>query len=264
MSQRRFREVTILVPEDDPAAAGIPGASDTPGAPGSFGSAGSPDDTFPSDRFGALLRRLPRYLRLAWGLAGEPSLPRSRRAAVLGAAVYLASPVDLVPGIIPVVGQLDDVAITILALRAALRAPTSDPAARAHRVGTGPEDLDTDLATVTWRRAGGPARRSAGSPSGARGADGGAHGPWWRSAQWPGGGAGRADRRHGCQGRGRPAGAVPRPGPPGPAPVRAGWPASSAVGRARPDGRSASVPGGRRWSRRPTRALRHPSRRGQP
>jgi uncharacterized membrane protein YkvA (DUF1232 family) len=107
------------------------------------------DDPFPSARFGALVGRLPRYLRLAWALAGEPSLPRSRRAGVLGAAAYLASPVDLIPGIVPVVGQLDDVAIVILALRAALRALDEPTRARIlERSGLGRDDLDTDLATL--------------------------------------------------------------------------------------------------------------------
>ena len=65
---------------------------------------GHGDDAFPTQRFTALLTRLPRYARLAWGLAGEPRLSRTRRAALVGAAAYLVSPVDLVPGVIPVVG----------------------------------------------------------------------------------------------------------------------------------------------------------------
>jgi len=143
MSQRRYREVTILVPEDDPAVAGVPDA-DLDAGPSDDGA-----DAFPGEQFGALVRRLPRYLRLAWGLAGEPTLPRSRKVAVLGAAAYLASPVDLVPGVIPVVGQLDDVAISILALRAALRA--LDEPTRLHvlaEAGMTQDDLDRDLATV--------------------------------------------------------------------------------------------------------------------
>jgi uncharacterized membrane protein YkvA (DUF1232 family) len=106
-------------------------------------------DPFPSERFGALIKRLPRYLRLSWGLAGEPRLSRSRKLGVLGAAAYLASPVDLVPGIIPVVGQLDDVAIAMLALRAALRALDEPTRTRLLTdAGLAAEDLDADLATV--------------------------------------------------------------------------------------------------------------------
>ena len=106
-------------------------------------------DPFPRARFVALLGRLPRYLRLAWGLAGEPRLSRTRKAGVLAAAAYLASPVDLVPGIIPFVGQLDDMAVALLALRAALRA--LDPATRERHLaaaGLAPGDMDQDLGTV--------------------------------------------------------------------------------------------------------------------
>ena len=106
-------------------------------------------DHFPRARFVALVGRLPRYLRLAWGLAGEPRLSRIRKAGVLAAAAYLASPVDLVPGIIPVLGQLDDMAVALLALRAALRA--LDPATRERQLaaaGLAPGDLDHDLGTL--------------------------------------------------------------------------------------------------------------------
>jgi uncharacterized membrane protein YkvA (DUF1232 family) len=106
-------------------------------------------DHFPRARFVALVGRLPRYLRLAWGLAGEPRLSRTRKAGVLAAAAYLASPVDLVPGIIPVLGQLDDMAVALLALRAALRA--LDPATRERQLaaaGLAPGDLDHDLGTL--------------------------------------------------------------------------------------------------------------------
>lgn len=106
-------------------------------------------DPFPRERFRALLGRIPRYLRLAWGLAGEPRLPLIRKAGVLAAAGYLASPIDLVPGIIPLVGQLDDLAVALLALRAALRA--LDPETRAAQLssaGLAPGDLEDDLATL--------------------------------------------------------------------------------------------------------------------
>ncbi|HSW42934.1 MAG TPA: YkvA family protein [Patescibacteria group bacterium] len=113
------------------------------------GPVNPPGDPFPRASFGALVGRLPRYLRLAWGLAGESRLSRMRRAGVLAAAAYLASPVDLVPGIIPVVGQLDDIAVALLALRAALRA--LDPATRERHLaaaGLAPGDIDQDLGAL--------------------------------------------------------------------------------------------------------------------
>ena len=56
------------------------------------------DDPFPRDRVATMMRRLPAYLRLSWRLTRDPLLSRARRAAVIGAAGYLASPIDLVPG----------------------------------------------------------------------------------------------------------------------------------------------------------------------
>lgn len=106
-------------------------------------------DPFPTARFRELLGRLPRYAKLAWSLARDERLPRSRRAALLAGAAYLASPIDLVPGIIPVAGQLDDAAAVLFALRTALNGltPTARSAALAD-AGLEPGAIDDDLATV--------------------------------------------------------------------------------------------------------------------
>jgi uncharacterized membrane protein YkvA (DUF1232 family) len=106
-------------------------------------------DAFPRDELTALLRRLPAYGRLAWALAMDPRLSRARRAAVLAAAAYVVSPIDLVPGIIPVVGQLDDLAIALAAIRLALDGLR--PEFRAERLagaGLTQADLDADLRTT--------------------------------------------------------------------------------------------------------------------
>ena len=106
-------------------------------------------DPFPKERFGALLRRLPAYGRLAWRLGRDPLLSRTRRAAVLGGAAYLVSPIDLVPGFIPVLGQLDDIAVVLATLRVALDGLS--PARREvhlSAVGLSDADLATDLRAV--------------------------------------------------------------------------------------------------------------------
>ena len=107
------------------------------------------DDPFPRDRVALLLRRTPAYLRLSWRLAREPLLNRARRAAVIAAAGYLALPVDLVPGVIPVLGQLDDIAVALAAIRIAL-AGLSPERRRFHleAVGLADEDLAADLRTT--------------------------------------------------------------------------------------------------------------------
>lgn len=141
-------------------------------------------DPFPRDAFAALVRRLPAYGRLAWRLGRDPLLSRARRAAVVGAAAYLVSPVDAVPGFIPVLGQLDDVLVVLAALRLALDG--LDPERRrAHLAAVGllEDDIATDIralgTTGAWVgrstvRAGGRAVRT-GARMTARGMRGVAH-----------------------------------------------------------------------------------------
>jgi len=97
----------------------------------------------------ALVRRLPAYARLGWALSREPALSRGRRAAVVAAAAYLVSPIDLVPGIIPLAGQLDDAAVALLGLRFALRGlPAARRDVHLAAAGVTASQLDEDLATV--------------------------------------------------------------------------------------------------------------------
>jgi uncharacterized membrane protein YkvA (DUF1232 family) len=107
------------------------------------------------------LARLPRYLGLARALVGDRRLSRWRKAALGAGIAYLASPIDLVPGILPVIGQLDDLAAVLLALRFALRGlpgPAAD--ARLAEAGLSRAAIDEDLASVR-RAAGWVARRTA-------------------------------------------------------------------------------------------------------
>jgi uncharacterized membrane protein YkvA (DUF1232 family) len=109
----------------------------------------SAGDPFPTARFSELIRRLPGYGKLAWALARDERLSGPRRAALLAGAAYLASPVDLVPGIIPVAGQLDDAAAVLFALRLALAGLPLDDRAKA-LADAGLEDgvIERDLRTV--------------------------------------------------------------------------------------------------------------------
>jgi uncharacterized membrane protein YkvA (DUF1232 family) len=56
----------------------------------------------------ALLRALPDVARLMARLVGDPVLPRAAKIALAAAALYLVSPLDLLPDFIPFVGYLDD------------------------------------------------------------------------------------------------------------------------------------------------------------
>jgi uncharacterized membrane protein YkvA (DUF1232 family) len=55
-----------------------------------------------------LLRALPNLLRLIAKLVADPLLPRAAKVTLAAAMVYLASPLDLLPDVIPFLGYLDD------------------------------------------------------------------------------------------------------------------------------------------------------------
>lgn len=79
----------------------------------------------------------------------DPAVPRGRKVALAGGIVYLLLPIDLIPGIIPVAGQLDDLAALLLGIRHALRG-CSPEVAQAHlrRADLTESALDADLRTV--------------------------------------------------------------------------------------------------------------------
>ncbi|HEY3009030.1 MAG TPA: DUF1232 domain-containing protein [Micromonosporaceae bacterium] len=54
-------------------------------------------------------------------LRNDPLVPRRAKVAVVLAGLWVASPIDLIPEFLPVVGPLDDVVVVALALRYAGR-----------------------------------------------------------------------------------------------------------------------------------------------
>lgn len=98
------------------------------------------------DRFWMAVRRLPKYLKLTASLARDGDVPRRAKAILAIGGAYSISPVDLVPGVIPVAGQLDDLLVLLYALRTTIRAcPTAVAAAHLERAGLEPTHLDDDL-----------------------------------------------------------------------------------------------------------------------
>lgn len=115
-----------------------------------------------------MFTRLPVYVRLAADLARDPEVPASAKASLVAAGAYAISPIDLVPGIIPVAGQMDDLAALLLAIRFAIRLTPKDVAVpHLERAGVTPQQLDEDLRAVRdatfWlaRRAAGGVRNAA-------------------------------------------------------------------------------------------------------
>lgn len=62
------------------------------------------------------LRSLLMQTRLAVRLLREPRVPLLIKAIPILAALYVIWPIDLVPDLFPVIGQLDDLGIALLAL----------------------------------------------------------------------------------------------------------------------------------------------------
>lgn len=66
--------------------------------------------------------RLPAYSRLAVALVRAREVRPAHKALLIGGVAYLLSPIDIIPGFIPVLGQLDDLSVALWALRRTLRA----------------------------------------------------------------------------------------------------------------------------------------------
>lgn len=62
----------------------------------------------------ALLRALPDLARMLGRLVLDPVLPRAVKIALAAAAVYLISPIDLIPDFVPFVGYLDDLLLAAI------------------------------------------------------------------------------------------------------------------------------------------------------
>lgn len=66
-----------------------------------------------------LLLFIPNMVLLCARLLSDPRVPRTEKALVAGAIIYAIIPFDLIPDMIPFVGQLDDaylIAMTLLRL----------------------------------------------------------------------------------------------------------------------------------------------------
>lgn len=64
---------------------------------------------------------LPACTTTARRLRADPRVPRRAKLAVGFAALWVLSPIDLIPEFLPVIGPLDDVVVVALALRYAAR-----------------------------------------------------------------------------------------------------------------------------------------------
>jgi uncharacterized membrane protein YkvA (DUF1232 family) len=68
-----------------------------------------------------LAAAIPNLIVLFRGLLRDPRVPRGSKVWVLVAVIWIASPIDLVPEFIPVLGPADDLIVAALVLRHVLR-----------------------------------------------------------------------------------------------------------------------------------------------
>ena len=97
----------------------------------------------------ALAGFVPDCVVLCRRLVADSRVPRRQKALLAGLVGYLASPLDLIPDFIPVIGQLDDVLVAVLILRTARRGIRRS-IVRQHWPGP-PQSLRV-IERVVWRR----------------------------------------------------------------------------------------------------------------
>jgi uncharacterized membrane protein YkvA (DUF1232 family) len=73
-----------------------------------------------------LIRRLPTYIRLIWALLRDRRVPAGQKLILAGIGAYLFFPIDLIPDFVPVLGQLDDLAVVLLGLDLFIRSAPPD------------------------------------------------------------------------------------------------------------------------------------------
>ncbi len=128
-----------LISPDAPAVRPQPAGESPPG----------PSGASALDPMWVLIRRLPKYARLSAAMARDPRVPAKSKAMLAAGGAYLVSPIDLVPGFIPVAGQLDDLYVVLAGLRQTMRlTPPEIVEEHFARVGLPTTIVDEDLAAI--------------------------------------------------------------------------------------------------------------------
>jgi uncharacterized membrane protein YkvA (DUF1232 family) len=77
--------------------------------------------TLPPGLLRDLAAFIPDCVTTVRRLRKDPRVPRRAKVAIVVAGLWVASPIDLIPEFIPVIGPLDDIVVVALALRYAGR-----------------------------------------------------------------------------------------------------------------------------------------------
>jgi uncharacterized membrane protein YkvA (DUF1232 family) len=94
-------------------------------------------------------RRLPAYTRFLWELARDARLPMAHRVLLVGGVAYLVSPIDVLPDMIPGVGEVDDAVVALALFETIVSGlPESVVEEKLNAAGLAREHLDADLARI--------------------------------------------------------------------------------------------------------------------
>ena len=86
------------------------------------------------------VRELPNFLRLLYGLVTDPRVELLDKLLVAGAVAYVLIPEDVFPDFIPLIGEVDDVFVLVLAIRQLMKSAGREVILE-HWMGD-PDDLD--------------------------------------------------------------------------------------------------------------------------
>jgi uncharacterized membrane protein YkvA (DUF1232 family) len=86
------------------------------------------------------VRELPNFLRLLYGLITDPRVELLDKLLVAGAVAYVMIPEDVFPDFIPLIGEVDDVFVLVLAIRQLMKSAGREVILE-HWMGD-PEELD--------------------------------------------------------------------------------------------------------------------------
>lgn len=104
--------------------------------------------------------RVPMYTRLIASLVTDERMPADRKALLAGAAGYLVIGRDLIPDRIPLLGELDDLVVIVLAVELFLDGVPDDLLEeKLTELGIDRAEFDRDIAQVR-RLTPGPVRRT--------------------------------------------------------------------------------------------------------
>ena len=96
-----------------------------------------------------IVKRLPAYVRLAWALGRDPAIPRRHKLVLYSAVAYSVSPIAAAIGVVPLIGQVDNILLLLLGIQQILRASGPRLTARhVARAGLTETQVSEDLHTL--------------------------------------------------------------------------------------------------------------------